>query len=160
MAIKDDNFSVSEHRWHSDEYVEEWIERDIQRDDERRPRLQRMLSLANFPGDSAIVVIDIGGGYGVVSEEILKAWPHARVTLQDFSAPMLARARQRLAKYLGQVEFLRSDLRDQSWSEPMRETFDLVVSAIAIHNLYDARLIEHCYGGIFRLLKPSGLFLD
>ncbi|MGH7841911.1 MAG: class I SAM-dependent methyltransferase [Candidatus Binataceae bacterium] len=119
-----------------------------------------MLSLANFPGDSAIVVIDIGGGYGVVSEEILKAWPHARVTLQDFSAPMLARARQRLAKYLGQVEFLRSDLRDQSWSEPMRETFDLVVSAIAIHNLYDARLIEHCYGGIFRLLKPSGLFLD
>lgn len=160
MAMKPDKFSIAEHDWHSDEYVQEWIGRDIQRDEERRPLLRKMLSLAHFAGDSEIEVIDIGGGYGVVTEEVLKAFPHARVTLQDYSQPMLARARQRLAEHADRVEFLVCDLRDEFWSERVGRNFDLAVSAIAIHNLGDQSLIEQCYRSIYRILKPSGLFLD
>ena len=38
--------------------------------------------------------------------------------------------------------------------------FDLIVSAIAIHNLRDRNAIADCYRGIARLLKPGAVFLD
>jgi ubiquinone/menaquinone biosynthesis C-methylase UbiE len=157
---EDKDFSVSEHDWHSDRYVEEWISRDIQRDEVRRPLLRRMLVQANPPSDSPIRVIDIGGGYGVVTEEILSVFPSARVTLLDNSAPMLARARQRLGKHLDQIEFLSVDLSDQDWSDRAEGPFDLAVSAIAIHNLRDLTLIKQCYRGIYQILKPGALFLN
>ena len=90
-------FPIADHDWHSQTYVEEWIRRDISRHDARRPRLQEMLSLASLDSDSDIAVLDVGGGYGVVSEEVLRAFPRAVVALQDYSQPMLGFARQRLA---------------------------------------------------------------
>ncbi len=159
-ATKDDDFSVSEHDWHSDRYVEQWIQRDVQRDEARRPQLRRMISHANLPVNSAIRVIDIGGGYGVVSEEILIAFPNAHVTLVDYSEPMLARARQRLVKKIAQIEFLSADLRTKSWNDRLQGLFDLAVSAIALHNLRNLTLIEQCYRNIHQMLKPGALFLN
>jgi ubiquinone/menaquinone biosynthesis C-methylase UbiE len=157
---EDKDFSVSEHDWHSDRYVEEWIRRDIQRDEVRRPLLRRMLARANLPSNSPIRVIDVGGGYGVVTEEIFSTFPNARVTLLDNSAPMLAHARQRLAKHTDKVEFLSVDLCDKDWSDRAEGPFDLAVSAIAIHNLRDLTLIKQCYRGIYQILKPGALFLN
>jgi ubiquinone/menaquinone biosynthesis C-methylase UbiE len=148
------------HDWHSQSYVEEWIAHDLPRDEERRKRLQEMLSVATFAPDAAIAVLDVGGGYGVVSEEALRAFPGARVTLQDYSQPMLDEAQRRLAPYAGRVGYVRCDLRDPSWSDLVGGPFDLAVSAIAIHNLGDLAAMAACYCGIHRVLKPGGLFLD
>jgi hypothetical protein len=41
-----------------------------------------------------------------------------------------------------------------------RQPFDLVVSAIAIHNLRDPKKIFACYRAIHGLLKPGGCFLN
>ena len=87
------------HDWHSQEYVDHWIDHDLTRDDERRPVLRDMMQHAPFPADAAVEVLDIGAGYGIVSEEALKAFPNARVTLLDYSAPMLEHARRRLSAY-------------------------------------------------------------
>ena len=71
------------HDWHSAEYVADWIAHDVARDPERRPRLQQMLAAAPFARDAAIEVLDVGGGYGAVTEEVLKAFPkggsHCRI---------------------------------------------------------------------------------
>ena len=80
MSAPDDGFAVMRHDWHSQSYVEEWIARDLLRDEERRTRLRKMLSVAAFSPDTAISVLDVGGGYGMVTEEVLRAFPHARVT--------------------------------------------------------------------------------
>src|SRR5207302_9659893 len=80
------------HDWHSVEYVADWIAHDVARDPERRPRLQQMLAAAPFARDAAIKVLDVGAGYGAVTEEVLKTFPQARVTLQDYSTPMLGEA--------------------------------------------------------------------
>src|SRR6516164_1923177 len=88
--------SMSEHDWHSSGYVDWWITRDQSRDAERRQRLQAMLAHADAPTDAAFSVIDIGGGYGVVTEEVVAAFPRAQLTLQDYSKPMLEAARKRL----------------------------------------------------------------
>lgn len=160
MRSATDSFSAMDHDWHSQSYVEEWIARDLQRDEERRRRLRRMLSIAPFARDAAVSVLDVGGGYGAVTEETLLTFPHARVTLQDYSQPMLDEARRRLAHHPDQVGYVRCDLRDPSWNERVGGPFDLAVSAIAIHNLGDLAAMAACYRGIAGVLKPSAPFLD
>jgi ubiquinone/menaquinone biosynthesis C-methylase UbiE len=148
------------HDWHSPSYVEEWIARDLSRDAERRMRLREMLGAAPLTPDTQIAVLDVGGGYGVVSEEVLARFPRARVTLQDYSQPMLDAARQRLAQYRDRVGYVLADLRDPNWTAAVDGPFDLAVSAIAIHNLRHLDLIAQCYCGIARVLKPGAVFLD
>ena len=160
MPEKTETRSVGEHDWHSPSYVDWWIQRDRDRDAVRRQRLRTMLSHANVARDAAVSVLDIGGGYGVVTEEVLSRFPRARVTLQDYSEPMLAEARRRLAAHAGRVAFVQADLLDTSWTERVGGPFDLAVSAIAIHNLRDVGAISAVYKGIARMLKPGGGFLD
>ena len=160
MPAETKEFALFPHDWQSDRYVAEWIKHDAARDADRRPLLQRMLSFAPFPREAAIEVLDVGGGYGVVSEEVLQAFPVAHITLQDYSAPMLEQARKRLATYSGQLRYVLCDLTDASWPQQAGGPFDLAVSAIALHNLGDAKKIYACYRGIRALLKLGGLFLN
>jgi SAM-dependent methyltransferase len=148
------------HDWHSQSYVDYWIKRDEGRNDERRPRIRQMIAMAGLPREQPLTALDIGAGYGFVSEELLHAFPKARVTLQDFSELMLASARERLAGWTGQVSFVLADLTDPHWSERVGGPFDLIVSAIAIHNLRLQDKIAACYRGIAGLLKPGAQFLD
>lgn len=160
MSSSDTPIAVDHHDWHSRSYVDEWIARDITRDDERRRRLRQMLAAAPFATDGEITVLDVGGGYGVVSEEVLRIFPRAVVTLQDYSQPMLDRARDRLAAYGGRINYAVGDLRDPGWTEGIGGPFDLAVSAIAIHNLRDPSQIAACYGAIAEVIKSTGAFLD
>jgi len=148
------------HDWHSEQYVTDWIAHDVTRDAERRPRLQQMLAAAPFPRDAAIDVLDVGAGYGVVTEELLKRFSNAGVTLQDYSEPMLAEARQRLVSQAAQIHFVMADLTDPNWPHAVGGPFDLAVSAIALHNLREPAKIFACYRAIHGLLKPEGRFLD
>lgn len=153
-------FRVAHHEWHSREYVRAWIAKDARREEERRALLRRMLALAPFAADAAPEVLDVGGGYGLVTDEVLAAFPQARVTLQDYSEGMLDRARRHLAGHGGHVRYVLSDLREAAWSTRAGGPFDLVVSAIAIHNLADARAFADCYRAIHAVLKPGACFLD
>jgi trans-aconitate methyltransferase len=146
--------------WHSKAYVADWIVHDTARDPERRPRLQSMLAAAPLPRDAAIEVLDVGAGYGAVTEEVLKAFPQARVTLQDYSTPMLGEARRRLAGHAAQLRYVTADLTDPGWAQKVGGPFDLAVSAIALHNLRDPPKIFACYRAIHDLLRPAGWFLD
>jgi SAM-dependent methyltransferase len=164
MATSTGERSTSEHDWHSSDYVDWWIARDQSRDAERRQQLQAMLSHAGSARDIELSVIDIGGGYGVVTEEVLAVFPRARVTLQDYSEPMLATARKRLVGYGERITYVLADLTDRSWIDrvlsPGHSPFDLAVSAIAIHNLFHKPLIAAAYRGVASVLKPGALFLD
>ena len=160
MPEETKDFAMFPHDWHSSDYVSEWITRDTTRDRERRPLLQQMLSFAPFPPEAVLEVLDVGAGYGVVSEEVLQAFPAARITLQDYSQPMLDRARQRLADHSGRLRYVLCDLVDPSWRQEVGGPFDLAVSAIALHNLRDPEKIFACYRAIHGLVKPGGYFLN
>lgn len=148
------------HDWHSHDYVDYWIKRDANRNDERRPRIRQMIEMAGLPRDSAIAVLDVGAGYGFVSEEVLRTFPKARVTLQDYSELMLQHAREHLARFAGRLSFVLADLTDPRWSERVGGPFDLIVSAIAIHNLRAADKFAAVYRGVAGLLEPGARFLD
>ena len=148
------------HDWHSTEYVNDWISNDVTRDSERAPMLRRMLSLAALSADAAIEVLDVGAGYGLVSRIVLEAFPRAHVTLQDYSLAMLEQARRRLAPFGNRTKFVQADLTEPAWTETTGGPFDLAVYAIAIHNLRNPQQIAEVYKGVYKLLKPDGVFLD
>ncbi len=148
------------HDWHSSDYVTEWIAQDSGRDPVRRPRLREMLSAAPFARDARLAVLDVGGGYGAVTEELLQLFPAAEVTLQDYSEPMLAEAHRRLAAHAAQLWYVVCDLTDPSWPGAVGGPFDLAVSAIVLHNLRDDDKIFACYRAIRGLLRPGGWFLN
>jgi SAM-dependent methyltransferase len=82
-------------------------------------------------------VLDLGGGYGEFSAQVLELLPRARVCLADHSVPILDRAKQRLVGFGDRVEFRVCDLRDPAWTTQVGGLFDAVVSSLTIHNLGD-----------------------
>ena len=148
------------HDWHSKDYAADWIARDAGRTDERKAFLDQLVNAIPFPHDAAIEVLDVGAGSGVVADALLAMFPKSRVTLQDFSEPMLAGARTRFTGRTGPVRYLQGDLRDPGWLRNAGGPFDLVVSGIAIHNLHEMPAIGACYEAVRLLLKPGGCFLD
>jgi tRNA (cmo5U34)-methyltransferase len=160
MPTEPKPFNPFPHDWHSSDYVSGWITHDVARDPDRRPFLRQMLSFAPFPRESELEVLDLGAGYGVVTEEVLQAFPAAHVTLQDYSQPMLDQARRRLAGRSDQLSYVICDLTDPLWPQAVGGPFDLAVSAIALHNLRASEKIFACYRAILDLLRPGGCFLN
>jgi len=148
------------HDWQSPDYVAGWIDHDVARDPERRPLLRQMLSAAAFRRDTRLGVLDVGGGYGVVTEEVLATFPAARVTLLDYSQAMLDQARRRLDGHADRVSYVLADLMDPAWPRHVGGPFDLAVSAIVLHNLGSREKIFACYPAIHSLLRPGGHFLN
>lgn len=99
-------------------------------------------------------VLDLGTGDGVVLAEVLERCPGATGVGLDFSPLMLDAARSR---FEGQpVEIVAHDLAEPL---PALGTFDLAVSAFAIHHL-DHERKQALYGEVFSVLTPGGTFLN
>jgi len=156
MPSEAQTFRPFPHDWQSADYVAGWIDHDVARDPERRPLLRQMLSSAPFAPHAEIEVLDVGAGYGVVTEEVLKALPAAHITLQDYSRAMLDQARRRLAGHADRLSYVLADLMDPAWPQHVGGPFDLAVSAIVLHNLGSREKIFSCYPVIHSVLKPGG----
>jgi tRNA (cmo5U34)-methyltransferase len=140
----------------------------------RTEQLKLMIELFPFLPDRSASVLDLGAGFGAVTEQILEHYPRAAVTCVDGSAAMVAHATKRLAKYGARVKIFKADLAEHSWSgvlEPLARSsagggkgegapvFDTVISAIAIHHLTHQRKRELCRE-VYQLLAPNGIFLN
>jgi tRNA (cmo5U34)-methyltransferase len=103
--------------------------------------------------------LDLGAGDGVLSSVLLARYPTAEPVLVDFSPPMLAAARERLAPLAAQPEFLEADLTMPAWRDAVATyaPFDAIVSSFAIHHLEDERK-RVLYGELLELLAPGGTF--
>jgi SAM-dependent methyltransferase len=105
--------------------------------------------------------VDLGAGDGGFAELLLDLYPDSSGVLVDFSEPMLAAAKERLASKRGRWEIVARDLAMPDWLDglPHGERFDAVVSRLAIHHLPDERK-RALYAEAFELLEPGGLFLN
>src|SRR5713226_9734578 len=125
----------------------------------RREQLDFLIDLFPWPCEEPIRVLDLGCGFGAITEEILGKYPHASVTSVDGSEEMMKLARERLAKYGDRVRLHFADLADPSWHRGVSGPFHAAVSAVAIHHLVDDRKRE-LYREIFDLVAQGGIFLN
>jgi tRNA (cmo5U34)-methyltransferase len=148
------------HDWKSAEYAERWVADATARDPEREAQLALLAALIPRPRDAAIRVLDLGAGYGVVSDAVLKVFPNAQITLMDYSAAMLEHARARLAAHAGQLKWALGDLSAPGWERELQGPYDAVVSAAVLHNLRSGPRVRALYAEIARVLAPGGAFLN
>ncbi len=113
-------------------------------------------ALLEFVPEAATRVLDLGCGDGEVVGRVLAARPGVEAVAADFSEEMLRRVRERFAESL-HVTVVEHDLDaplPDEWG-----TFDVVVSAFAIHHVVDARK-RVLYAEVYDRLRPGGSFLN
>jgi len=103
-------------------------------------------------------VLDLGCGDGIITREILGVDGSASVTLLDGSEDMLDTARERL-KNFADTQFIRASFQDVWEKGVLKEDFDFIVSALAIHHLARDEK-KSLFGEIYAHLSPDGHFLN
>jgi tRNA (cmo5U34)-methyltransferase len=104
---------------------------------------------------SACRILDLGTGDGRLLALLLIDRPEAEAVAVDFSATMLAAARERF-RNSPRVRVVDHNL-DHSLLELGR--FDAIVSSFAIHHCEDIRKKE-IYAEVFAMLEPGGVFCN
>jgi 2-polyprenyl-3-methyl-5-hydroxy-6-metoxy-1,4-benzoquinol methylase len=111
--------------------------------------VEQLAMLSLLPEVKGMAVLDLGCGTGELSRRIKALGAH-QVTATDISANMLEIARQDNPQGITFEQRAMEDLKFKP------QTFDLVVSSLALH--YVADLAEISWK-IYDWLKPSGTFL-
>ena len=145
--------------WDDQKRVDYFVTRGELLIPKRYEQLSSLIDFFPWPTDQPIRVLDLGAGYGAVTETILTRYPQASVVWLDGSTAMQGHAEPRLAKYGQQVCMFLRDLADPAWSAELPGPFHAAVSAIALHHLTDQRKRALC-AEVYELLLPGGMFLN
>jgi SAM-dependent methyltransferase len=142
--------------WHSADYVGAWLGEDVVADMLELPR-RISLALVADAGIGVTHVIDLGSGHGPYLELFLDAYPNARGTWVDSSAPMEVAARERLSRFDGRVRYVLSDVQDLGDVE--LEPAAVVVSSRALHHLSHESLAS-LYRAMHDLVHAGGFVFN
>jgi ubiquinone/menaquinone biosynthesis C-methylase UbiE len=122
-------------------------------------RFDLMVRLADLPQEGEMQILDLGCGPGSLAFRALRRYPNARVVAVDCDPVLLAMGQAVVEATADRIQFVRADVRQADWWEAYEETFDLVLSATALHWL-SAENLEQLYRRVYRALKPGGWFMN
>jgi ubiquinone/menaquinone biosynthesis C-methylase UbiE len=148
------------HDWSSREYVRTWAERQDERQFEREAIFRALADVLSSDPEAAIRFLDLGAGYGALTQFLLEHFPRATAVCQDGSAEMAKLGRQRMKPFERRFRYVLCDFSRPGWSRKIKGPFDAVVSSIAIHNVRSPDTIRAIYKEIFALVKSGGCFLN
>jgi len=146
--------------WFDDSFVADWLVRQEARVSERQRQFAMVRSVILRAPDEPFRYVNIGAGDGWLDEGLLGRFTRAEALLVDGSPAMIARARERLARYKGRFQVVDGDLLGPRWRDAIPGSFDLAVSTIAIHNLEDPLRIRDLYAEVFPLMAEGSLFVN
>ena len=126
---------------------------------QRLYRFDLMLQLAVLPRDSEVQILDLGCGPGSLALRALQYYPQARVVAVDSDPVLLALGEQVAQERHSRIRFLQADIRQGDWWAAYSGTFDLAMSATALHWL-NAEHLTQTYQRIYQALKPGGCFMN
>ena len=148
-------------KWSCAEAAAEFVENADHYIVERR----RLLDLARSAychfvrhGGRGARVLDLGSGDGALAHELLRADGTIEATLVDASVEMLGHARRRLRAYPN-VEFVRRSFQELLGDPGALPSYDMVVSALAIHHL-DRGAKKALFAYVRDHLNHSGQFVN
>ena len=151
---------LEHHDWSSQEYVSQWAERQDTREADRQEVFRLIAKTIPHEKDASIRILDVGAGYGALTQFLLAHFPNASAVCHDGSEEMAELGRKRMPALKKRVKYALSDLSKPGWSKNINSPFDAVVSSIAIHNVRSHEIIRSIYGEIFSLVRNGGCFLN
>ncbi|HEX7594030.1 MAG TPA: class I SAM-dependent methyltransferase [Anaerolineae bacterium] len=143
--------------WH--DWFERWEAMQNGYIPQRLHRFDLMLQLPDLPCEAQVQILDLGCGAGSLSLRALRHSPNTRVLAVDANPILLAIGQHVAKETTDHIQFLQVDIRQADWWAAYEGTFDLVLSATALHWLSAAHLAQS-YRSIYQVLKPGGWFLN
>jgi len=147
------------HDWDSSKYVSHWAEGQDKKEKARQEPFRVLAETIPYDKKSPIRILDVGAGYGALTQFLLNYFLHATAVCQDGSEEMVKLGRERMKQLEGRFNYVICDFSKQGWSEKITGPFEAVVSSIAIHNV-GPKIIERIYSDIFPLVKSGGCFIN
>jgi tRNA (cmo5U34)-methyltransferase len=117
-----------------------------------------ILRLLSQQNDRRLLVVDAGGGSGLLMERILEQLPQAEGMLVDQSKPYLTLSAERLSRFGARVKLVQLRLQDD-WSDALPRPAEAIVSMSAIHHLAPEEKCDLC-SRCHDCLAPDGVFLN
>jgi tRNA (cmo5U34)-methyltransferase len=117
--------------------------------------VEALVAAIPFERAAPIRVMDLGCGTGTVAEAVLANFPNVRMTCLDLSEGMIAMAKIKLAEQ-PHVRYLVSDVESHQFDE----TYDAVVSSLALHHLMTDADKQLIYRRIHESLALGGVFFN
>jgi cyclopropane fatty-acyl-phospholipid synthase-like methyltransferase len=104
-------------------------------------------------------VLELGSGPGFLAHRVLQRCTNVETyTLLDFSEPMLALSRKRLAAFPA-ASFVHASFKSEDWTIRVEGRFDGVLSMQAVHELRNKRHAPRLYEQVYQVLAAPGLLL-
>lgn len=104
---------------------------------------------------TAIRVMDLGCGTGTIAKAVKNAYPNARINCLDLSEKMLQMAESKLSG-CSDIKFAAGDFYNFNFSD----TYDVIVSSLALHHLVTDDDKKLFYGKIYNALSDGGVFYN
>jgi tRNA (cmo5U34)-methyltransferase len=150
----------SKSAWADDTFAQNYLDKADIYIVERRKMFWYVSSLVSHfrHGKQDIELLELGCGDGALTEELLKTNTGVSATLLDGGEGMLQKAKERLKGYRN-MSFIQATFQDLLGGKAKLETYDFIVSSMAIHHLeMDEKASLFCF--MASRLKPGGFFVD
>jgi ubiquinone/menaquinone biosynthesis C-methylase UbiE len=151
---------LGHHDWESSGYVSGWAKRQEDREAGRQEAFRALAETIPYDNDAAIKILDLGAGYGGLTQFLMRHFSNATAVCQDGSEEMAKLGRERMKDFAGRFSYVVCDFSMPGWSRKLKGQFEAVVSSIAIHNVREGRIVGAIYREAFPLVKPGGCFLN
>jgi len=148
------------HDWDSSEYVSNWAAKQDPKEIEREDQFRLLANTIPYDKRLPIRILDVGAGYGALTQFLLSQFPDATAVCQDGSEQMVKLGKERMKHLKGRVAYALCDFSKAGWSRSLTGPFEAVVSSIAIHNVNSPNIVRGIYEEIFPLVKDGGCFLN
>ncbi len=148
------------HDWASAEYVANWAKGQDLKECNRQEAFSLLADTIPYEKTEAVKILDLGAGYGALTKFLLERFPKATAVCQDGSEQMARLGRDRMKDRTGRFNYVICDFSQHGWSKLVPGPFDVIVSAIAIHNVGSPNIIRGIYEDAYTLLQRGGCFLN
>jgi SAM-dependent methyltransferase len=148
------------HDWDSADYVSHWAHGQDPKEKDRQEAFRVLADTIPFEKKQAIRILDLGAGYGALTQFLLGRFPNATAVCQDGSKEMAKLGAERMKDLAGRFEYVICDFAKEGWSKKIKGPFEAVVSSIAIHNVREPKIVKRIYEESFPLVKAGGCFLN
>ena len=120
-----------------------------------RDMINALINSIPFEHGVPVKVLDLGCGTGTVTKILKGQFKNAHVTCLDLAENMIEMAKIKLNDY-NNIEYTVGDFYEYNFTE----TYDVIVSSLALHHLATDEDKKGFYKKIYEALTPGGVFIN
>ena len=151
---------IKHHRFHD----EEWVDTYVGSITERRPeRVEMFDHIAGFFKHLKFPrphVLELAAGSGMLAETLLEKLGDITYESIDYSAHMVALARESLSRYGDRAILHQADLNSNDWDDVLSQEIHVVISNMAIHDLGNEDNVVAVYQKVKDRLTAGGILIN